>query len=74
MDGQRIEILPRSSRKNLLLINALAAAFDPRRNRVFRGTFIVDNARKIPQMFPVAGVACSINDRSFEREADKRRG
>lgn len=71
MDGQRIEILPRSSRKNLLLINALAAAFDPRRNRVFRGTFIVDNARKIPQMFPVA---CSINDRSFEREADKRRG
>lgn len=71
MDGQRIEILPRSSRKNLLLINALAAAFDPRRNRVFRGTFIVDNARKIPQMFPVA---YSINDRSFEREADKRRG
>lgn len=71
MDGQRIEILLRSSRKNLLLINALAAAFDPRRNRVFRGTFIVDNARKIPQMFPVV---YSINDRSFEREADKRRG
>lgn len=71
MDGQRIEILPRSSRKNLLLINALAAAFDPRRNRVFRGTFIVDNARKIPKMFPVV---YSINDRSFEREADKRRG
>lgn len=71
MDGQRIEILPRSSRKNRLLINAQVAAFDPRRNRVFRGTFIVDNARKIPQMF---SVTYSINDRSFEREADKRRG